>query len=139
MKHTQISFALLALLAVTALIRPATAAEFAIHDGDQVVFLGDSITDQRLYTTVIEAYTLTRFPQWKLSFRNAGQPGGTAQSELGTVSRDVLPLKPTFATIDFGMNDHQYKAFQDIFAKTIWTVSRSWLACSKAAGRGWRW
>jgi len=134
MKHTQISFALLALLAVTALIRPATAAEFAIHDGDQVVFLGDSITDQRLYTTVIEAYTLTRFPQWKLSFRNAGQPGGTAQSELGTVSRDVLPLKPTFATIDFGMNDHQYKAFQDDICKNYLDCQSKLVGMLKGCG-----
>jgi len=29
---------------------------------DRVVFYGDSITEQRLYTTDIEEYVLTRFP-----------------------------------------------------------------------------
>src|SRR5438309_1990099 len=45
---------------------------FPFHDGDRVVFLGDSITEQRLYTTYIETYLLTRFPTWNLQFRNAG-------------------------------------------------------------------
>src|SRR5437588_10724689 len=56
----------------------ALAADFLIHDGDRVVFLGDSITEQRLYTTYIEAYALTRHPDWKLSFRNVGWGGDTA-------------------------------------------------------------
>ncbi len=34
------------------------AGDFFIKDGDRVVFLGDSITEQRLYTTYIEAYAL---------------------------------------------------------------------------------
>ena len=54
------------------------AGDFFLHDGDRVVFLGDSITEQRLYTTYIEAYALTRHPQWHLSFRNVGWGGDTA-------------------------------------------------------------
>ena len=107
-------FALTALFAgaVTALTLPAATAEFAIRDGDRVVLLGDSITEQRQYTTFIETYTLTRFPQWHLSFRNIGWGGDTAQGGLGRSGRDLLPLKPTFVTIDFGMNDHGYRAFE---------------------------
>ena len=98
----------------------APAADFPIHDGDRVVLLGDSITEQRLYTTVIEAYTLARFPQWKLTFRNIGWGGDTAQGGLGRAPRDMMPLKPTFVTIDFGMNDHGYKAFdENIFKNYI--------------------
>ena len=118
------------------------AADFAIRDGDRVVFLGDSITEQRLYTTYIEAYTLTRHPDWKLSFRNVGWGGDTAwlrqrahpdekqlfaaddasqqkmvEDSVGRgLARDVLPLKPTFVTVKFGMNDHSYQPFrEDIF------------------------
>src|SRR5262245_35832125 len=54
------------------------ADDFFIRDGDRVVFLGDSITEQRLYTTYIEAYALTRYPDWKLTFRNVGWGGDTA-------------------------------------------------------------
>ena len=115
---------------------------FQIHDGDRVVFLGDSITEQRLYTTYIEAYTLARYPKWNLTFRNTGWGGDTSwlrqrahpdekqlfaanpeeQQKMVTdsvargLSRDVLPLKPTFVTVKFGMNDHAYVKFrEDIF------------------------
>jgi hypothetical protein len=51
---------------VAALLSGAAAAgappEFCVHDGDTVVFYGDSITNQRLYTVFTEAYVLTRFP-----------------------------------------------------------------------------
>ena len=118
------------------------AGEFLIHDGDRVVFLGDSITEQRLYTTYIEAYALTRHPDWKLSFRNVGWGGDTSwlrqrshpdegklfaaddatqekmveNSVRHGLERDVLPLKPSFVTVKFGMNDHSYQPFrEDIF------------------------
>ncbi len=117
-------------------------AGFALRDGDRVVFLGDSITEQRLYTTYIEAYALTRYPSWRLSFRNVGWGGDTSwlrqrahpdegqlfaaegpaldamvEGSVGRgLERDVLPLKPTFVTVKFGMNDHSYQAFRpDIF------------------------
>ena len=107
------SLTLFALAALTVFTRPSAAGEFAIHDGERVVLLGDSITEQRLYTTVIEAYTLARFPQWKLTFRNIGWGGDTAQGGLGRAARDMLPLKPSFVTIDFGMNDHGYRAHDE--------------------------
>jgi hypothetical protein len=133
---------LLLLSALAALQVRAVAGDFQIRDGDHVVFLGDSITEQRLYTTYIEAYALTRHPQWKLTFRNVGWGGDTAwlrqrthpdegvlfaadshvQQEMVEDSvgrglkRDVLPLKPTLVTIKFGMNDHSYQPFrEDIF------------------------
>jgi len=136
-----VAFACIAALSTQAQAR-AQAAGFAIHDGDRVVFLGDSITEQRLYTTYIEAYALTRYPNWKLTFRNVGWGGDTAwlrqrahpdESRLYAATgpaldsmvvdsvgrglgRDVLPLKPTFVTVKFGMNDHSYQAFRpDIF------------------------
>lgn len=120
----------------------ARAGDFLIHDGDRVVFLGDSITEQKLYTTYIEAYSLTRHPDWSLTFRNTGWGGDTSwlrqrshpdekllfaadetaqqkmvEDSVGRgLARDVLPLKPTFVTVKFGMNDHSYQAFrEDIF------------------------
>ncbi len=133
-------------VATVGLAARVMAADFFIQDGDRVVFLGDSITEQRLYTTYIEAYALTRHPQWQLTFRNVGWGGDTAwlrqrshpdeaklfaadeaaqqtmvDDAVGRgLGRDVLPLKPTVVTIDFGMNDHSYQAFRpDIFGAYI--------------------
>ena len=89
----------------------AQASNFFFHDGDSpIVFLGDSITEQRMYTTYIETYVLTRFPKWTVTFRNIGLGGDTAWlSQRGDfekgVRRDILPLHPKAITIDFGMND----------------------------------
>ena len=117
----------------------ALAGDFLIRDGDRVVFLGDSITEQLLYTTYIEAYALTRHPGWKLTFRNVGWGGDTSwlrqrahpdekqlfaadesaqqkmvKDSVGRgLSRDVLPLQPTFVTVKFGMNDHSYQPFRE--------------------------
>lgn len=84
---------------------------FFFHDGDSpTVFLGDSITEQKMYTTLVESYLLTRYPAWKVTFRNAGWSGDT--SWLGqrgdfdaALQRDVVALNPKTVTIDFGMND----------------------------------
>lgn len=130
------------LIGFFAQIVSSIGADFLIKDGDRVVFLGDSITEQRLYTTYIEAYALTRHPNWKLSFRNVGWGGDTSwlrqrahpdekalfaadettqqkmvEDSVGRgLGRDVLPLKPTVVTVKFGMNDHAYQAFrEDIF------------------------
>jgi lysophospholipase L1-like esterase len=77
---------------------------------DPIVFLGDSITQQRMYTAYIEAYVLTRFPDWKLHFRNLGWGGDTSWLRMrggidNGLQRDVYPLHPQAMTIDFGMND----------------------------------
>jgi hypothetical protein len=69
---------LFTLVASAFLAASVVAGEYFIKDGDRVVFLGDSNTEQRLYTTYIEAYTLTRHPDWKLWFRNVGWGGDTS-------------------------------------------------------------
>src|SRR5260221_1922234 len=53
----------------------AAAQDFSLKNGDTVVFYGDSITDQRLYTTFAETYVLTRFPALRVNFVHSGWGG----------------------------------------------------------------
>ena len=53
----------------------ATNAPFALKNGDRVVFYGDSITDQRMYTLLTEQYIVTRFPNLKVRFVHSGWGG----------------------------------------------------------------
>src|SRR5438045_2222148 len=60
------------------------ANDFALKDGDRVLFYGDSITEQRLYTSYVEQYVLTRFPDRHISFINTGW-GGDSVTHNGCV------------------------------------------------------
>ena len=94
---------------------------FYLKAGDRVVFYGDSITDQRLYTTFTETFVLTRFPTLDVSFTHSGWGGDRVGGGGGgpidqRLERDVFPYKPTVVTIMLGMNDGGYRAFdQSLF------------------------
>ena len=83
----------------------AFAADFFLKDGDRVVMIGDSITEQHQYSTFVETWTLTRFPAWNVTFVNVGIGGDTAPGGNKRFKRDVLAYDPTAMTINFGMND----------------------------------
>jgi lysophospholipase L1-like esterase len=107
---------LLCLCVVLAAAGPLAAADdsaFFFKDGDRVVMIGDSITEQLLYSNYVEMWTVSRFPAWKLSFRNTGIGGDTSQGGKRRFARDVLAHHPTAMTVDFGMNDAAYRAFEE--------------------------
>lgn len=97
--------------------RPQPAAEFPLKDQDTVVFYGDSITDQRLYTTFVETYVVTRFPQRQIRFIHSGWGGDRVSGGAGgpidlRLQRDVFAYRPTVMTIMLGMNDGAYRAME---------------------------
>ncbi|MGD0480394.1 MAG: SGNH/GDSL hydrolase family protein [Terracidiphilus sp.] len=108
---------LIALLALLVMSAPRShSQQLALHEGDRVVFYGDSITAQRLYTRFVEDFVLTRYPQMQITFWNAGIPGDTVYGGYtgdmpARLKRDVLPHQPTVITIMLGMNDGYYMAF----------------------------
>jgi hypothetical protein len=77
-----------------------------------VLFYGDDATAERKYTTLIETYTLTRFPNWKITFRNTGWEGDKmlgiglrAGSRDQDIRRDIASLHPQAILVNYGMND----------------------------------
>jgi lysophospholipase L1-like esterase len=87
----------------------APAQEFFLKKGDVVVMIGDSITEQRLYSNYVEIWSQTRFPAYNLVFRNVGIGGDRSTGGNSRFKRDVLSNKPTAMTVDFGMNDGNYQ------------------------------
>ena len=89
---------------------------FYLKDGDRVVFYGDSITDQRLYTVFTETFAVTRFPKAKVTFTHSGWGGDSVNGGGGglidvRLKRDVFAYKPTVTTVMLGMNDASYRPF----------------------------
>ncbi len=98
--------------------KPAADSEFFFKNGDRVVVMGDSITEQHLYSNYLETWIVTRFPAWNITFRNAGISGDRSPGGNLRFTRDVLPFNPTAMTVDFGMNDGNYRAFEEQTFKT---------------------
>ncbi len=101
-----------------AALHAADSNGFFLKDGDRVVFYGDSITDQRLYTTFTETYAVTRFPDMNVSFVHSGWGGDRVTGGGGgnideRLRRDVFAYNPTVMTIMLGMNDASYRAFDE--------------------------
>src|SRR5208283_2346951 len=91
----------------------AQAEEFFFKDGDSAVIIGDSITEQHLYSNYVEMWTVSRFPKWNITFRNSGIGGDTSGGGNGRFKRDVVSHKATALTVDFGMNDGGYQPFEE--------------------------
>jgi hypothetical protein len=53
----------------------AGADTFKLKNGDRVVFYGDSITDQRQYSVLVETFVATRYPHLDVTFVNSGWGG----------------------------------------------------------------
>ena len=101
----------------------STATPFLLRDGDTVVFYGDSITEQKLYTSDIENFVLTRFPGLRVRFVNSGVggdkvSGGWAGPIDLRLARDVFAYHPTVITIMLGMNDGYYRPYDPAIAET---------------------
>ena len=92
-------------LCLLAVALPCAAADFFLKNHDKVVMMGDSITEQHLYSSYVETWALTRFPAWDLKFFNVGIGGDNATWGSERFKRDVVGCGATAMTVNFGMND----------------------------------
>ena len=112
-RHIAILF-LAIILTTTAVAQDFTKTlrPIRLEDGDTLVFLGDSITHQCLYTQYVEDYYYTRYPDRRINIRNAGVSGDIAGDALTRFDEDIAKFKPKYVTILIGMNDGGYTPFE---------------------------
>jgi lysophospholipase L1-like esterase len=111
----------------------AVAAD-GLKDGDYVAVIGDSITEQKLYSLNIESYLLMCQPRKGLSATQFGWGGETADGFSKRMANDCLRFKPVVATTCFGMNDGRYSPMDDAKAKWYRDAQRSVVKQLKEAG-----
>lgn len=84
-----------------------------LQAGDRLAICGDSITEQKMYGRIIETYLTVCVPELKITARQYGWSGETAEGFLKRMANDCLRFKPTVATTCYGMNDHRYKPYDE--------------------------
>ena len=84
-----------------------------LKKGDQLAICGDSITEQKMYSRIMEAYLTACMPDLEINCRQYGWSGEQASGFLARMKNDVLRFKPTIATTCYGMNDHRYVPYKE--------------------------
>ena len=89
-----------------------------LKKGQRVAVVGDSITEQKLYSRYVEMYLLASLPQLDLRVVQLGWSGERAPGFLGRMDNDLMPWKPDVVTTCYGMNDGSYKPYDEKIGQT---------------------
>lgn len=84
-----------------------------LKKGDRLAICGDSITEQKEYSLIMETYLTVCAPELGVAVRQYGWGGETASGFLARMTNDCLRFKPTIATTCYGMNDHGYGPYKE--------------------------
>lgn len=88
-------------------------AQPAIKPGARVAIVGDSITEQKLYSNYVECYLLACSGVPDVKVMQFGWSGERADGFAARAENDLAGFKPTVATLCYGMNDGGYQPWKD--------------------------
>lgn len=71
----------------------------------RVIFIGDSITAQCKYPTIVADYYAKNLPELNVKFAVGAVSGSTLNNAIKFFDTLVLPFRPTHATVFYGVND----------------------------------
>src|SRR4051794_3867917 len=98
-------------------------ARLVLRTGDRLAICGDSITEQKMYSRIMEDYLTMCVPELNITVRQYGWSGERAPGFLARMTNDCLRFEPTIATTCYGMNDHEYSTYSDRIGETYRTNS----------------
>ena len=84
-----------------------------VQKGDRVAIVGDSITEQKLYSKYMEAYLRVCSGVEDVKVFQYGWGGERAEGFANRMMNDLAVFKPTVVTLCYGMNDGQYRPYTD--------------------------
>ncbi len=112
----------------------APARASILKKGQRVAVVGDSITEQKLYSKFIELYLTACLPELDLHVIQLGWGGETAPGFAARMNNDLLPWKPDVVTTCYGMNDGSYRAYEEAIGKRYSLAMADIVARLKKAG-----
>lgn len=104
-------------------VQPPAIHGLLLKKGARVAICGDSITEQRMYSRLMEDYLTMCVPQLDISVRQYGWSGEQVPSFVSRMTNDCLRFDPTVATTCYGMNDCHYRRYDDAIGQTYRTSS----------------
>lgn len=110
------------------------ASGLVLRPGDRLAICGDSITEQKMYSRIMETYLTVCVPELAVTVRQVGWSGEQAPGFLNRMTNDVLRFRPSVATTCYGMNDHRYTPYTDEIGQTYRQASEAILRSFKAHG-----
>ncbi|TWT62655.1 SGNH/GDSL hydrolase family protein [Rubinisphaera italica] len=114
MKHILAGLALV----VGALSGVVSAETPVLEKGDRLAIIGDSITEQKLYSKFIETYLLACYPELEIQTFQFGWGGERAPGFAARMENDLVPWTPDVVTTCYGMNDGSYREYTEQIGKT---------------------
>ena len=105
-----------------------------LRKGDRLAIAGDSITEQKMYSRIMETYLTVCVPELEITARQYGWGGEVAPTFLRRMTNDCLRFKPTIATTCYGMNDHGYRAYEPAIGDRYRQSSTAIVQAFKANG-----
>ncbi len=115
-------------------VKAPTFSGLFLKMGDRLAICGDSITQQKRYSRLIEDYLTACQPDLKITARQYGWSGETADGFLNRMQSDTLRFEPTVATTCYGMNDYRYKPYDEAIAQAYRRNYTAVVEKFKAAG-----
>jgi lysophospholipase L1-like esterase len=113
-------------------IKAPVTSGLMLKKGDRLAICGDSITEQKKYSRLMEDYLTMCVPQLKVSVRQYGWSGEKVLGFLARMTNDCLRFQPTVATTAYGMNDFEYRPYEERIGQAYETNSLKMVETFKA-------
>jgi hypothetical protein len=115
-------------------VKAPIAEGLLLKKGDRLAICGDSITEQKMYSRIMETYLTVCVPELEITVRQYGWSGEVAPFFHYRMENDVLRFNPTIATTCYGMNDHRYQPYKPEFGRTYRESSQAIIRKFKERG-----
>jgi lysophospholipase L1-like esterase len=100
---------MLLLLVIVATMTSCSGERMSLRQGERILFLGDSITEQGVkpngYVALLQKELSVRYPDLGIEIIGAGISGNKVTDLYKRLVKDVLDRKPTIVVIYIGIND----------------------------------